>query len=188
MKMLRITRVLFAFLLLSGAFAGAVQAVTITYEVENLNDSPGQDLWRYSYMVSDFNFSEGYVFEIDFNYGLFEFDPLVVPNTLNSEWDLLVVPPDVVLGNSDFDGFFDAQALSDGASLNYPFIVDFVWLGIEEPGSQVFRIYNGTDWETPIFSGFTTTSGAPVPEPGTFVLLATGLLGLARVRRSLFIP
>ena len=45
---------------------------------------------------------------------------------MNADWDVIAVQPDPAL---PADGFFDALALSPGASLSDPFAIAFVWLG-----------------------------------------------------------
>ena len=158
---------------------GKSYAIQILYEVANLADTtPGEDLWQYSYTVSDYSFDMDYGFTIHFDYSLYsnlEDPPLYV----NDEWDPIVWQPDTAIPD---DGAYDALALEDGASLADPFIVSFVWLGGGVPGSQFFEVYD---------AGFNTIESgntAPVPEPATILLVGSGLLGLAglgkRVKKS----
>jgi hypothetical protein len=170
---LMLTSLLLVFLLVPVAISGAT---TISYEATDLTDTtPGEDLWQYSYTVDDFLFNNmNYGFTIFFDYSLYA-DLEDPPPYVNSDWDLLVWQPDSGIPD---DGAYDAFALADGASLADPFTVSFVWLGIGAPGAQSFDVYD-TAFDT-VESGQT----APVPEPGTILLVGSGLLGLAGLRKK----
>jgi len=151
--------------------AGVATATVINYTATDLVDiNPGQDLWQYSYTVSDYTFSADTGFTIYFDPTHYtQLDPFpVVPN---ADWDILTWNPDP---NLPGDGAYDAYALVDAASLADPFIVSFAWSGGGAgPGAQFFEIYDGSTW-TVIENGF--TSGAtPVPEPATTLLFSIGL-------------
>ncbi len=120
------------------AFAGAIllglipgltpgaQAATIAFTATNLSDTtPGEDLWQYDYLVSDFVPNSGQGFSIFFDLSLYAFLQSPLPQ-LNSGWDVITVQSDPLLQS---DGFLDALALQAVPSLANPFTLTFVWLG-----------------------------------------------------------
>ena len=154
------------------------QAVTILFEATDLGDTtPGDDLWQYTYLVSDFSFPA------DFGFSVF-FDPILYtgledpPPFVNADWDIIALQPDPFLPD---DGLYDALALVNNASLANPFTVSFVWLGGigTTPGAQPFAIFDES------FQTVAAGTTAPVPEPGTLVLLGTGLASLIAIRKRL---
>ena len=120
-----------------------VHAISINYQTSNLADTTaGEDLWQYTYTVSDHTFSADTGFTIYFDYALYgAIDPF--PTSPNADWDVLTWDPDPGIPD---DGAFDAYALFDNASLADPFTVSFVWLGAGTPGSQSFEVYDGLTW------------------------------------------
>ncbi len=156
---------------------GLAQAITINYTVTDIVDTtPGEDLWEYSYSVSDniFNMDDG--FTVYFDVGLYDLlDP--APTAPNVDWDVLSWDPDPILPD---DGAYDALSLVDNASTSDLFTISFVWQGAGTPGSQFFEVYDPSFNITE--SGFTTASSAPIPEPATVVLLGIGLAGLVGYR------
>ena len=70
----------------------AGMATTITYTAINLTDiSPGEDLWQYSYQVSDGTFSENTGFTIYFEYNLYD---SIMPVSAPANWDITKLDPD----------------------------------------------------------------------------------------------
>ena len=155
--------------------AGNAYATSIIYEAVDLADTTfGEDLWQYDYSVSDYTFNDSYGFTIYFDYTLYG-DLEDFPTSPNSDWNVLTWDPDTSLHD---DGAYDAWALVNGASLADLFQVDFIWLGPGNPGSQPLEVYDD-NWSV-IESGNT----APIPEPGTILLVGSGLLGLAGLKRK----
>jgi len=151
----------------------SANSATISYDATDLTDTVmGEDLWRYSYTVSD------HVFDIDNGFSIFfdytNYSNLQDPAPLvNADWDILVLQPDSSLPD---DGIYDALALLNAPSLLDAFTLDFVWLGVGTPGSQLFEVYD--DSFNIISSGNTIANVSNVPEPATIFLFSFGLLAV----------
>lgn len=179
-------KVLLGLLLAWGVSPGLAQGVTITFETTDLADTaPGQDLWRYTYRVSEFDVRQDVAFETLFDPLRFRTldDP---PLAVSADWDILTLPPDPLLPDA---GRYSSLALRDGADLAVEFLVSFVWLGGPgtAPGSQPFEIValdEVGNFISTLETGETTPFGpVPVPEAATLALVLTGLGGLALVRK-----
>lgn len=160
----------------------SVGAATISYNATDIADvNSGEDLWEYSYFLSDHIFAADTGFTIYFDFGLYDLlDPY--PKAPNADWDSITWNPDTSLPD---DGAYDSYALIDDASLSDLFTVSFVWLGGESgPGSQFYELYDGLSWDV-IEDGYTTVAAAPVPEPATAILLVSGLLSCFLVRKKI---
>jgi hypothetical protein len=95
---------------------------------------------------------------------------------VSDDWDVMSFQPNPHLPS---DGWYDALALVDHASLEDPFSIDFVWLGDGTPDAQVFDIFD-PNWTV---SDSGTTS--PVPLPSAALLLMSGLLAVVGSRRKI---
>lgn len=167
-------------LLLGLAHPGTAGAITITYVATDLTDTtPGDDLWLYEYLVGGHAFAAdtGFTIYFDGDY----YDDLAVVAPVPSGFDLLVAQPDPSL---PADGFFDALALTGPSTPSEPFRVSFVWSGTGQPGAQPWELYSlNAQGGIDITEQGRTGSGTVVPEPGSFALLAAGLIGVVAVRR-----
>lgn len=143
----------------------------------------GSGNWGYSYTITNNDISGGlYVFDIyfptvsspeAFNYS--NFTETANPDPTN--WSSTIFPPS---NPGDLSAIYDVEAQNTPLALNaslYGFEVSFTYTGSAVLGSQYFEIYN-TDFNL-LESGDTVL----VPEPGTMMLLASGIFGLVGFRR-----
>jgi hypothetical protein len=152
--------------------AAPADATRIAYRAVDLPDVGPLDLWRYEYFVSERDFASGEGFSIRFPVGTAR-DLVPVSGPADLDWDVLALQPEPLLAS---DGRYDAQARIAAATLLSGFTLDFHWLSDGTPGAQFFEIYD------PGFEVLETGQTMLVPEPGTALLLAAGLVALARRR------
>lgn len=170
-------------LLVCGLVGSAVpaQATIIGFEaIDELDLSPGDDLWSYRFFVSDVVFDAGQGFSVYFDPTLYGF--IQAPPPVNADWDVIAFQPDDPPGA---EGIYDALALVSGASLLDAFTVTFVWLGGGAPGPQAFTIneFDSAGGISFLETGETTPLAARVPEPASWILVALGIGAYASRRR-----
>jgi hypothetical protein len=179
--------------LLCPCLATADPIPIIQYQAFDLPDLvSGQDLWKYEYFLSYATadkFEQDQGFAIFFDYGLYS-DLQDTPPPVTDWYPILVYKPNPVMF---WLGEYDAVAATDDPSLANPFSVTFVWLGGPgaAPGAQPFTLYEW-DFSDPEFPagreiGSGETRGQTpnaIPEPGTILLLMSGLAALAMVYRK----
>ena len=156
-----------------------VGAATISYTSEDL----GNNLWQYNYTIYNDTQSAIDYFDIYFENDYDALELLASPGG----WLAELFPADV-LNPLTLSAMADVDPLLPGNSLGV-FSVVFNWLGIETPGSQEFALYNfAENGFNPFVGGYnsgvyTEETAPPIPEPQTFMLLGTGLVGLAAYYR-----
>ena len=162
------------------AHTAPAHAIIIEYEAIDLSDTiVGQDRWQYAYYVSDFVFPQDYGFTVIFDFSFYsDIQPVGQP----ADWDVLVVQPEPLFP----DGFYDALALVNNAPLSAPFVTNFTWLGLGAPASQFFEVYDDSFAVVTAGNTVARSPGPPaMPEPGSLLLLAAGVLALAVVNRRI---
>lgn len=165
-------------LLALAAVFGAVSAdaVVVAFFPRDVADTvSGQDRWEYEYWLDSFPYDAGYGFTIWFDPDLYA-DLDATPPIPHPDWDPLTVAPDPQLGE---DGFYDAEALVDAASIDAIFTVSFRWLGPGTPGAQAFDVREPSPSFAAVESGETV-----LPESGASAIGAAAIAALAALRRS----
>ena len=146
-------------------------SIGITYTAAHLS---GQQ-WQYQYKLTG-TLSAGDDIAILFPYstdaGLLDLQ------TGGANFTTFVFQPDKSL---PADGEFDIVPSTGNPSLSPVFNVSFLFSGSGTPGSQAFTLYDPNF--NVLGTGLTQLASSAVPEPGTFVLLVTGVVAFARARR-----
>lgn len=141
-RIMRKTMFTYVFVLVFLGLIDTVWPITIEYEVVDLPDAKsGEDLWQYTYRVSNYTFTAGHGFTIYFEQTRYK-NIEVSPTPVNKDWDIIVWQPDSAIPDS---GAYDAMAATskeDSVSLEGAFNVSFIWIGNETPGQQHFEVYD----------------------------------------------
>ena len=160
--------------------AGPAMATTIEYQATDL----GGGKWEYTYNVKNDSSSpvlSGSLedFLVYFAYG--QFDNLLVTGT-PVNWISQAINPSAINLDGYFEGYTTTDPIPVGGSLD-SFKVSFDWLGSGTPGAQLFEIY---DANLNLLGSGTTVPMSPtppgVPEPATWLLFASGMMGLIYTR------
>jgi len=162
--------------------SATAEATVIQFAATNLPDTTaGQDLWRYDYTVSGRSFLQDQFFDIYFDPLLYR--TLAVLSTPGPQWEAIILLQPNPANIPPFDrGMFDAAALVNSPPLAGTFSVSFVFLGAGSPNSQPFDIFAMSGANAVLLeSGVTTPAGSAIPEPASFLYIATGM-GIAAIR------
>lgn len=166
----------------------SASAVNINYETTNLTDLvEGEDLWEYTYIVSDHTFNTGNGFSIFFEHQVYSNLEDPAP-PVNGDWSTLVFQPDALLPD---DGIYDALSLTNGALLSDPFMISFIWTGNGTPGAQPYETYDATfssvSSGTTQLSAFSVQSPTPIPTLGSvaIIILSFSLIGVVGSKKKI---
>jgi hypothetical protein len=151
--------------------ANPAKAIIIDYDLTNL----GRNNYQYDYTVTnDGSLGEDVVidwFAILFDPDFYEESSLtiVTPDPPASDWDGTILGSGLLVPAA-----YDVLALTSGIAVGESvpgFAVQFNWLGIGKPGTQVFEVY---DSDGDVIRTGMTRSVTTVPEPSTLALLFLG--------------
>ena len=135
--------------------------------------------WQYDYTLSG-SFTTGEDLAIYFPSA--SCADLAALGSGSADWSTFVLQPDSA---PPADGEFDLVAQTDTPSLASLFSATFTYSGSGAPGPQTFALYD--EAFNQIASGSTSPSDvtpAPVPEPSSLVLLASGAAAFWKLKRS----
>jgi hypothetical protein len=163
-------RVFLLLLCLTTACVAKADPVTVTYTASQTSPN----VWEYQYQLTGTYLAGD---DLAIYFPLATSSDLSDLGTGGSDWTTFEFQPDPSL---PADGEFDMLSNIDNPSLAPIFAVEFQYSGAGSPGAQSFTLFD-SNFDT-IDSGVTRTqSGVPIiPEPNTFFLLGSGMVGLAR--------
>ena len=158
-------------------------AAIIEYTATNI----GVDRWQYDYTIYNDSQIDIVAFEIDFSFNGGPYSDLELLTWYSGRGWGAELWPEIIIGDKEVSpwqlsgaaDYEQPQPLLPGEKLE-GYVVAFNWSGQGDPGSQMFHLW-GSDW-TEFDTGW-TSAVSPIPEPGTLVLLGTGVVGLAAYYR-----
>lgn len=165
-----------AFLFILSAATLPATTLNIQYEVSSIN-APS-NLFQYNYFLSGDALPADHYFDILFPVSSYT----SISNGVATGWDLLLFQVNDPTGAA---GRYSALSLP--SNFTGPFSIQFFWSGGGSgPGSQGFELYDASSVRQ--LTGTTTLreSNPPpngIPEPSTIVILASGLVVLATLKK-----
>jgi hypothetical protein len=161
------------------ALCGTSRAMADPVSVGFTATNTGGSEWRYDYTLSGSFAAQD---DLAIFFPISSSSSLVDLGTGGSDWTTFALQPDSSL---PADGEFDMVANLDNPSLTSVFSVDFLYSGAGAPGAQSYTLFDPSFNE--LASGVTQSSvTSPVPEPASLVLMATGFLGILKIKRRSF--
>jgi hypothetical protein len=160
-----------ALLCVASASAAKADSIVVAYTVSQIIGTE----WQYDYRVSGSLLAGD---DLAIFFPLATSASLVDLGTGGSDWSTLVLQPDPGL---PADGEFDMVANVNNPSLTQVFEVQFRYSGSGVPGPQSFTLFD-SNFDV-LDTGLTQSATSAIPEPASFLLLGSGLMGLWRRAR-----
>ena len=161
----------------SSVFAGLVQYST-TPATSGGASAFGGTLYRYTFLISGFNFQADQ--ELDIRFDATKFSHITLVSGAQTGFSTLLLQPNNPIGST---GSLSALATQNNVSSGN-FILDAYYTGSGEPGSQLYLINQYTQAGSFVGTLQTGNTVAATPEPGTFAIGGVMLVLGGMLRRS----
>ena len=160
-----------ALLCVASASVAKADSISVAYTVSQISGTE----WQYDYRVSGSYLAGD---DLAIYFPLSTSADLLDLGTGGSNWNTLVFQPDPGL---PADGEFDMVANVNNPSLTPVFEVQFRYSGSGVPGPQSFTLFDSNF--NVLDTASTQSATSAIPEPASFLLLGSGLMGLWRRAR-----
>lgn len=160
--------------------AAPAGAATITFVSTELDAA--KSLWQIDYTINGLETSTANGFTVYFDYGDYE---NITLTSSEAGWDAYVSDPELIYGTQQ-PGVLDAMTEYGSGLLSAGFSITINWLGDGVPPSQEFELYlDYIDGEgSEVFNVASTGTTSPVPVPGSFLILFSGLTGICFLHKK----